>query len=129
MQEIHITNRKESNDMGHLKIHCDSCGTDWIVYHRDIQNAKAKTCPMCGQSICRQTWNNQILPAFGMMEDCNRELYKDHCGQHGTLFTVSYVPEVIYPNKSDIYYEIDELKEALAGFKNVMLKVMNTLSK
>ena len=21
--------------MGHLKIHCDNCGSDWIIYHRD----------------------------------------------------------------------------------------------
>lgn len=100
--------------MGHLKIHCDNCGSDWIVYHRDDwKDWRARNCPMCGESIDSQTWDEQILPAFGAMEDANRELFKDHTGYHGTLFTVTYEPDIIYPNKNDGIEELRELIEEL----------------
>ena len=114
--------------MGHLKIHCDSCGSDWTVYHRDDwKDWKARTCPMCGETIDHQTWDDQILPAFGAMEDANRELYKDHAGYHGTLFTVTYEPDIIYPNKIDgldeLRAEIEELREDLeaSSFRAALL--------
>ena len=108
--------------MGHLQIHCDCCGYDWIVYHRDDWKSwKARTCPVCGKSIDPGTWERQILRAFAEMEEANLELSKDHDQYHGTLFTVGYIPDVIFPNKSDEIYqlteEIEELREQLRTIK------------
>ena len=95
--------------MGHLSIHCDGCGSDWIIYHRDNwKDWKARTCPVCGESIDPETWDRQILRAFGEMEDANLELVKDHEQYKGTLFTVSYIPDVVFPNKDP---DLDPLKE------------------
>lgn len=98
--------------MGKISIHCDGCGADWVVYHRDDwKHWKARTCPTCGKAIEPGTWNRHILPAFGLMEDANKELMKDHTGLHGSLFTVSYVPDTIFPNKSDDVNQIrDEIE-------------------
>lgn len=119
--------------MGHLICKCDNCGTNWTIYHRDSKNRTAKTCPMCGESIDGQTWEKQILPAFGAMEDANRELYKDHVGYHGTLFTVGYEPDVIYPNKersSDIeclQEQIEGLEATIEGLRDVFIRIIDTL--
>ena len=99
--------------MGHLKIYCDSCGGDWVVYHRDDWKSwKARTCPICGHQIDGETWERQILPAFGEMEAANLELMKDHSGYHRPLFTVNYESDSIFPNKcrTDI---VDQIIEAL----------------
>lgn len=116
--------------MGHLKIKCDNCGSEWIVYHRDIKNRTAKTCPMCGESIDGQTWEKQVLPAFAAMEDANRELFKAHTGFHGTLYTVSYEPDVIYPNSGEndqLREEIEELSEDIERISSVVAKVISAL--
>ena len=103
--------------MGHLKIYCDSCGSTWNVYSRDDwKDRRFRQCPVCGVCIERQTWERQILRAFGEMEDSTRELLKDHTGSHMPLFTVSYIPDVIFPNRephgiSAIREYIEELKE------------------
>ena len=60
----------------------------------DWKDWKARTCPVCGKSIDPGTWDRQVLRAFGEMEDANIELLKDHQQSHGTLFTVSYIPDV-----------------------------------
>ena len=97
--------------MGKLSIHCDGCGSEWVVYHRDEwKHWKARTCPTCGKEINPGTWNRQILPAFGSMEDANLELMKDHTALHETLFTVSYIPDTIFPNKSD---DADQIREEI----------------
>ena len=85
--------------MGILRIHCDSCGGQWEVYGSgDFHSRAARTCPHCGQRIDGQTWEKQILPAFGGMMDANRELLKDHSGYHAPLFTVDYVADHYFPN-------------------------------
>ena len=85
--------------MGILRIHCDSCGGQWEVYGSgDFHARAARTCPHCGQRIDGQTWEKQILPAFGGMMDANRELLKDHSGYHAPLFTVDYVADHYFPN-------------------------------
>lgn len=110
--------------MGHLKIHCDGCGSDWVVYHRDDwKNWKARTCPVCGKSIDPGTWERQILRAFGEMEDANLELSKDHAQYHGTLFTVDYVADVVFPNKEKSEV-IDQLTEEIADLRDQIAKLI-----
>lgn len=113
--------------MGHLSIHCDSCGSDWNVYHRDdFHDWKARTCPVCGKSIDPGTWERSVLSAFGEMEDANLELVKDHTQSHGTLFTVSYIPDVIFPNKGNTE-EIDQLREEITYLREIIDKVINNI--
>lgn len=117
--------------MGYLKIHCDGCGSDWVVYHRDDwKNWKARTCPVCGKSISQQTWDRQVLTAFGEMEDANLELVKDHTGYNETLFTVSYIPDVVFPNKKQddrLQEEIEAMKEEIEGLRGVITKFFENL--
>ena len=118
--------------MGHLKIHCDDCGSDWIVYHRDyLHDWKARTCPVCGKSIDPGTWDRQVLRAFGEMEDASLELVKDHTQSHGTLFTVSYIPDVVFPNKGNteevdqLREEIEDLKDGIDNLRSIVEKLIN----
>ena len=85
--------------MGHLKIYCDSCGSDWNVYSRDNWNDKrSRTCPVCGKSINPNTWNDRITPAFYEMESVSVALLADTM-EHAPLFTVSYSSDLIFPNR------------------------------
>lgn len=64
--------------MVYMEVHCHSCGVSWKVgiaddYHRD----GARTCPGCGRAIDRQTWERQVLPALGTVQDANFELARD----------------------------------------------------
>lgn len=118
--------------MGHLQIHCDCCGSDWSVYHRDDwKDHKARTCPVCGKSIDSGTWERQVLRAFGEMEDANLELVKDNAQYHGTLFTVGYVPDVIFPNKAQteelnqLREDISDLTDSLDNLKNIVTKLID----
>ena len=117
--------------MGHLSIHCDGCGSDWIVYHRDDWKSwKARTCPVCGESIDSVTWDQQVLRAFGEMEDANLELVKDHGQYNGTLFTVGYIPDVVFPNR-DQTGDLDQLRESVEemreGIENLQWTILSLL--
>lgn len=116
--------------MGHLKIRCGGCGSDWIVYHRDDwKDWKARTCPVCGKSIPSGTWERQVLRAFGEMEDTARDLVNDHVGSHGTLFTVDYISDVVFPNDDGgIREEIEDLRETIDGIRGVVKKLLNVLT-
>ena len=77
----------------YMRIHCDYCGGAWDVYDRDDFHAQvARTCPHCGTKIDKQTWIRQIVPAFCMAGDANRELVKDHL-DHRPLFSVDIVAD------------------------------------
>ncbi len=68
----------------YMKIHCFSCGGNWKIYEGSNWNApEAGTCPHCGNKIDRGIWENQVLLAFNMFADANRELEKD---SHTPLF-------------------------------------------
>lgn len=116
--------------MGHLKIHCDCCGSDWVVYHRDNwKDWKARTCPVCGKSIDPWTWERSVLTAFGEMEDANLELVKDHTQSHGTLFTVSYIPDVMFPNRDQtgrLQEEVGIMKEDLEYLRAVVTSFLES---
>lgn len=117
--------------MGHLSIHCDGCGSDWVVYHRDDWKFwKARTCPVCGKTIPESLWNLSVLKGFNEMEDANLELVKEHEQNHGTLFTVSYVPDVVFPNQdraldeiSGLRWEFWELQEQIDGLEEELKKL------
>lgn len=80
--------------MVYLRIHCAACGGVWEVYHRDNwNNDKARQCPHCSAEIDRQTWEKQILPAFGAVHDANAELFKDHKGNDKPLFYVDVIAD------------------------------------
>ena len=79
--------------MGYLRIHCSNCRRRWAVYDRDNwRSESSRTCPHCETKIDAQTWENQVLPAFGMMGDANRELFKD-TGYEKPLFRVDYISD------------------------------------
>lgn len=78
--------------MGYLRIHCANCCRRWSVYGvGNWRSETARTCPHCGAQIDAQTWEKQVLPAFGMMSDANRELIKDHAGYSTPLFRVDFI--------------------------------------
>lgn len=81
--------------MGYLHIKCSHCGGHWEVYNRNMNEDAAKACPHCREEIDYQTWERFILPAFGEMDDANRELVKDHCNR-APLFSVEYRKENTY---------------------------------
>lgn len=103
--------------MGHLSIHCDACGSDWIVYPRD--DWKARVCPVCGKAIDPGTWSREVKRAFAGMEAANMALAKDQALFHGALFTVSYIPDVIFPNKGNAE-ELDQLREEIEELKETI---------
>ena len=86
--------------MSYMRIQCDYCGGRWEVYHRDDwHDDRARTCPHCYQKIDRQLWDRQVLPAFGAVEDLNKELYKEHAGYHHPLFQIGFYPDTIFENR------------------------------
>ena len=83
-----------------LKIYCDVCGGTWEIYQRDNwKDDKARQCPHCYSKIDRQTWNDQIIPAFTLAADANAELVKDSTGYHKPLFTVDFIADTLYRNR------------------------------
>ena len=112
--------------MGHLSIHCDGCGSDWTVYHRDDwKDWKARTCPVCGKSIDQGTWERSVLKGFGEMEDAALELTKDHTQSHGALFTVAYIPDVIFPDRDQQRSEIEDLKDGIDNLRSIVSRLID----
>ena len=63
------------------------------------------------------------------MEDANIELLKDHEQSHGTHFTVSYIPDVIFPNKDDrtdqLQEEIEDLRDGIDNLREIVKKLID----
>ena len=77
--------------MAYMRIHCHHCGGTWEVYQRDDwKDDRARTCPHCFAEIDKQTWEHQIVPAFGAAADANAELIKDHHDKCRPIFTVDF---------------------------------------
>ena len=86
--------------MAFMKIHCGYCGQAWEIYYRDDWHSrKASECPHCQSRIDRQTWENQILPAFDALCDANADLFRAHTGQHTALFTVDFIEDRYFPRR------------------------------
>ena len=96
--------------MAYMIIHCDYCGQSWEVYgSRDWNKNKNRECPHCQHKIDRQTWKNEILPAFGSFSDVNRELFKDHTGNHTPLFTIDFVSDHVFRKVREPHEVLDDL--------------------
>lgn len=75
--------------MTYMSIYCGYCGKRWEVYQRDNwKDERARTCPHCFHEIDAQTWERDVLPAFGAALDCNAELFKNH---KGSIFAVDFI--------------------------------------
>ena len=101
--------------MAFLKIHCDVCGGDWEIYHRDNwKDDKARQCPHCFSKIPRDLWDREIIPALAAVNDANAELYKAHIGQHAPLFSFDIVADHLYKNRHE-NGDICPIVEAIRG--------------
>lgn len=110
--------------MGRLRIHCDNCGGEWDVYHRDDwKKMSARTCPVCGESISPDTWKG-VLRGFHELEDASIELVKDHSQYHKTLFTVDYISDSMYPNRKE-NRELRDIREDLEGIKRTITSIFS----
>ena len=106
--------------MGQIKVHCESCGGDWIVYHRSVRRDKpSRTCPGCGKSIDPETWERKILKAVEALDDANAELVRDR----GSLFTVSYIPDVFFENRDAS--EIVQLREDIDNLRQIVRRLID----
>ena len=77
--------------MGTLEITCLSCSKKWQVYsHGNFRADECRICPRCGAEITKAAWERSILPAFGSMEDANRDLKNEHTGMKHPLFQIDY---------------------------------------
>lgn len=85
--------------MAYIELHCETCNGSWQVYERDVQRDSSRTCPHCFSEVDTQTWDRQIVPAFGAVDDANRELFKDATGYHRPLFTFDVISNGLYRNR------------------------------
>ena len=83
--------------MGYMVVTCGYCHQKWHVYgSRNFNDKDARRCPHCQAEIDRQTWEHDVLPAFGAIQDANRELYKHSVGTHTALFQIDYVEDMTW---------------------------------
>lgn len=109
--------------MGLLNIKCGYCGGTWQVYGRDQwRERRARTCPHCGSAVERQTWEDQVLPAFGQMMDANRELLKLHTGYHGVLFQVNYEEDAYWGDTTTEQLQL--LAERVGGMEETLANML-----
>lgn len=86
--------------MAYLKIHCETCGDTWEVYHRDRDaNDKARQCPHCNAKIDWHVWRNEVVPALEAVHNANAALSQDHAAHHRQLFTFDVVADHLYRNR------------------------------
>ena len=70
-----------------------------------VELERPATCPHCGTKIDRQTWEKCVVPAFGAFMDLNRDLFRDHVGEHRPLFQIDMISDLLFKNRheSSIY--------------------------
>lgn len=81
----------------YMKIHCEYCNQNYEVYERDIDSKKENQCPHCSSKIDRDIWRGVVVPAFKSAQVANWALMDDHVEHHRPLFTVTFVPDHIFP--------------------------------
>lgn len=105
--------------MGMLRIRCGYCNSSWDVYGMRGQwtDDVNRTCPHCGARIDSQTWQKHVLPAFGALQDANRELFKDHAN-HLPLFAVDYHEDALFtPDNGD---QLQAIADRLEGLEDTL---------
>lgn len=112
--------------MTYLKIHCTACGESWRVFEYNNFHADgARRCPNCSASIDGQTWERQVIPALGATADANRELQKDHTGNHTPLFTFDVITGPRQEEASPA--NMDQINADLTGLRAEMEKLNKRL--
>ena len=77
--------------MGFLKVKCYSCKGVYRLYGDMAHSQDANKCPFCHAEIRRSVWDRIVLPAYGTLEDCNRDLQQEYTGYPDTtLFQIEY---------------------------------------
>lgn len=70
---------------------CYHCHGVYRLYGDMVQHQDANRCPFCGAEVKRSTWDKIIVPAWGTMEDANRDLQQEYTGYpNTTLFQIEY---------------------------------------
>ena len=78
-------------------------------------------------------WNpvsKEIKSAYDQLESVNLELFRDHAQDHGTLFTVAYIPDVVFPKaeqENGLREEISDLRESVDSMKAVVRQLVTRL--
>lgn len=77
--------------MGFLKIKCYHCNGTYRLYGDMVHHPDANRCPFCYAEIRRSIWDKIVIPAWGTMEDANRDLQNEHTGYNNVpLFQIEY---------------------------------------
>ena len=83
--------RKEELTTGFLKVKCYHCKGTWRLYGDMAHHKDANRCPFCQAQIRRSIWDKIVLPAYGTLEDANRDLLNEHTGYDNVpLFQIEY---------------------------------------
>lgn len=107
--------------MGYLRISCKQCGGAWEIYSNgNYYDEDARTCPHCFAEINKQTWHNQVVPAFGSFLDANRELSNDNSGYSEPLFKVEYLEPEENPSSSVMNEQLDNIERGLVAILSVL---------
>lgn len=120
--------------MSFLKIRC-GCGRSWEVYWRSQKDEHSRQCPHCLEKIDSQTWEKQILPAWGQVSDANGELQKDALGYHLTEFSFDVISDVKVSDSdrrreedlSEMRDEIAEVKDSVDDLKEAVSMIFLNL--
>lgn len=74
-----------------MKVKCYHCKGTYRLYGDMMHHPTANICPFCGEEIRRSVWEHCVLPAWGLMEDTNRDLQQEYTGYPDTqLFQIEY---------------------------------------
>lgn len=104
--------------MGYMVVTCGYCHQKWHVYgSRDFNDRDARRCPHCQTEIDQQLWERQVLPAFGALQDTNRELYKHSVGTHTALFQIDYVEDMTWDTTPQ---NVEIIADRLEGLEDTL---------
>lgn len=77
--------------MGFLKVKCYRCHHTYRLYGDMVHHEHANVCPNCFAEIPRGIWERCVIPAWGGIEDANRDLQQTHTGYlYTSLFQIGY---------------------------------------
>lgn len=104
--------------MGYMVVTCGYCHQKWHVYgSHDFNNPKASVCPHCLARVDGEVWEKFVLPAFGALQDANRELYKHSAGYHTPLFQVDYREDITWDTTAQ---NVELIAERIQGLEDTL---------